>query len=81
VITKFPAASWVAVAVAAACCEVDAALSPPLCAVDASFAAIEGATAMFFCVIGPSFPGLFTRTITTRFTGCCCVAVAVEPAL
>ena len=36
---------------------------------------------MFFWVIGPSLPGLSTRTMTTRFTGCCCAAVAVEPAL
>ncbi|HZT95150.1 MAG TPA: hypothetical protein VE985_11810 [Gaiellaceae bacterium] len=70
-----------AVAVGVACCEVDAAAEPPLCAVDASFAAIDGATATFCCVIGPLLPGLFTRTITTRFTGCCCVAVAVEAAL
>ena len=73
--------SWEAVAVAVACCEVDAAPPPPSCAVDAVFAAFDEATAMLFCVIEPSFPGLSTRTITTTFTGCCCVAVAVEPAL
>ena len=35
---------------------------------------------MLFCVIGPSFPGLLTRTITITLIGCCCVAVAAEPA-
>ena len=35
---------------------------------------------MLLCVMGPSFPGLSTRTMTTTLIGCCCVAVAVEPA-
>jgi hypothetical protein len=82
VITTFPAASWVAVADAFACCAVDAAFPPfPAWEVVALFAAADGAATMLLCVIGPLLPGLFTRTTTTRFTGCCCVAVAVDPAV
>jgi hypothetical protein len=65
-----------------ACCVVAAATSATApCAVAAPFAAVEEATVMLFCVMGPSLPGLLIRTITTTFIGCCCVAVADESAL
>jgi hypothetical protein len=72
ILVTFPAASWVASAVDVACCVVVAAkLATAPCTVDALFAAFEEATVMLFCVIGPSFPGLLMRTITTTLIGCC----------
>ena len=50
------------------------------CLVALSFSALETATVVFVCEIGPLLPGLFTRTITTMFRGPSCVAVAVDPA-
>jgi hypothetical protein len=65
----------------ACCVVVEDAFARPSCAVNARFAALDKATLMLLCAMGPSFPGLLMRTITTTLTGCCCVAVAVEPAL